>query len=211
MSFWILEVSMICLCWMFYRSNRHLLEVWTAPSITLAEELFEKEDLIAHHENMLLRDSLGAGIFSGLGLGGGIFLVPLYRQLKLTPLQASSTCVFTVFVTSTMNVIQALFIGVLSFTKFLFFFSVTAISSLLISIFVSNWLRKANRTSYVELLLFILLVLANFLLPFSLWFKYEEAGRDLSVIFGFGSLCWFIYSFPTFKSTITKGRLFPTL
>lgn len=180
---------MVCLCWMFYRSNRHLLEVWTAPRVTLGEELFEKEDLISQNENMLLRDSLGAGIFSGLGLGGGIFLVPLYRQLKLSPLQASSTCVFTVFVTSTMNVIQALFIGVLNLKTFFFFFGVTAISSLLISIFVSNWLRKANRTSYVELLLFILLVLANFLLPFSLWFKYEEAGRNLSVIFGFGSLC----------------------
>lgn len=130
-----------------------------------------------------------AGIFSGLGLGGGIFLVPLYRHLKLSPIQATSTCVFSVFITSAINVVQAIFLGALSFKQFFFLFGTTGIGSLLISIFVSSWLRKINRTSMVELLLFILLVMANCILPYSLWLKYENSGRNLSIIFGFGSLC----------------------
>lgn len=55
-----------------------------------------------------------AGIFSGFGLGGGIFLVPLYRSLKLNPLQATATCTFSIFITATINCLQAIFIGVLS-------------------------------------------------------------------------------------------------
>lgn len=115
--------------------------------------------------------------------------MPLYRQLKLTPIQASSTCVFTVFVTAGINVIQALLLGVLSLSQFFFFFSITALSSLMLSLVISSYLRKANRASYVELLLLILLMAANFLLPYSLWLKYVDSGRKLSVIFGFGSLC----------------------
>jgi uncharacterized membrane protein YfcA len=130
-----------------------------------------------------------AGVFSGFGLGGGIFLVPMYRQLKLNPLQATATCTFTIFLTATINCLQAILIGVMSFKQFVFFFSVSSIGSYVLSVVISRVLRKANRLSYVEMLLFVLLVVANINLPISLWLKYVQANRDSSVVFGFGTPC----------------------
>ena len=96
-----------------------------------------------------MKNSLGAGMLSGLGLGGGIFLVPLYRQLNSTPVQASSTGAFTVFITAGLNVIQALFLGIISISQFLFLFSLTFFGGYLISFLISRWLRRINRTSIV--------------------------------------------------------------
>lgn len=130
-----------------------------------------------------------AGVFSGFGLGGGIFLVPFFRHIKLSSLQATATCTFTIFVTASINCIQAIFSGILSINSFFFFFSVSAFGSYFISVFISNILRKANRLSMVELLLIILLIAANINLPISLWLKYVASGYNLSVIVGFGSIC----------------------
>ena len=128
-------------------------------------------------------------MFSGFGLGGGIFLVPLFRQLGLSPLQASSTCTFTIFVTATMNVAQAMFLGVLSPTQFFSYFLISFTGSCFMSVIISRILRRANRLSIVELLLFLLLLVTNIYLPISLWLKYEKSGHNLSIIFGFGELC----------------------
>jgi len=40
---------------------------------------------IKNHETKLILNSSFAGILSGFGLGGGIILVPLYRDLGLNP------------------------------------------------------------------------------------------------------------------------------
>ena len=130
-----------------------------------------------------------AGIFSGFGLGGGLFLVPVYRHLKLNPMQATATCTFTIFVTATINCLQAILIGVMSFKQFFFYFIVGSIGSYSLSVVISRILRRANRLSYVEMLLIILLVAAIINLPFSLWLKYVKANYDLSVVFGFGTPC----------------------
>lgn len=116
--------------------------------------------------------SIFAGIFSGFGLGGGIFLVPMFRHFKLSPMQATSTCTFTIVIVSFINTIQALFLGVLSFKQFLFFFGVTSSGSLILSVLISHYLRKAHRMSYVELLLLLLLVGSIVYLPYGLWLKY---------------------------------------
>ncbi len=137
----------------------------------------------------MIYGSICAGIFSGFGLGGGIFLVPMFRHFKLSPMQATSTCTFTIVVVSFINTIQALFLGVLSMKQFLFFFTITSSGSLIISVAISYYLRKAHRMSFVELLLLILLLGSIIYLPYGLWLKYENSGRDLSVVFGFGSLC----------------------
>ena len=138
---------------------------------------------------MFYRNSLGAGMFSGFGLGGGIFLVPLFRQLGLNPLQASSTCTFTICVTATMNVAQAMFLGILSPTEFICYFLISFSGSLFMSVVISQILRRANRLSYVELLLFLLLLITNLYLPVSLWLKYEKSGHNADIIFGFGEIC----------------------
>jgi uncharacterized membrane protein YfcA len=190
LPFWLIEIGIFFMAWYFYKSNRHFSKVWHAPEITLGEELFEREEEeVEKHEKELIKYSIGAGIFSGLGLGGGIFLVPMYRHLGLTSFQATSTCAFTVFITSGINAIQALFLGVLSFKQFFFFFGINSIGSFFISVLISTWLRRINRTSIVELMLGALLTLSTIYLPYSLWLKKERSGGDWSVILGFGSLC----------------------
>ena len=136
-----------------------------------------------------MRYGFAAGIFSGFGLGGGLFLVPLFRSLRLSSLQATSTCTFTIFVVSSINCLQAIFLGVLSLPSFLFFFSVSAGGSYFLSVCISYLLRKIHRLSYVDFLLFFMLLWAILAMPYSLWVKYVEGGRNLGVVFGFGSLC----------------------
>jgi hypothetical protein len=138
---------------------------------------------------MVMKYGFIAGVFSGFGLGGGLYLVPLFRSLKLSSLQATSTCTFTIFVVSSINCLQAILLGVLSLPSFLFFFSVSASGSYFLSVWISYLLRKIHRLSYVDLLLFFMLSWAILAMPYSLWAKYVEGGRNLKVISGFGSLC----------------------
>lgn len=114
----------------------------------------------------------GAGVFSGFGLGGGVYLVPLFRNMRLNPLQATATTTFTIFVAATINCLQAMLLGVLSLGAFLFYFGVSAGGSYFLSVWISNCLRKAHRLSYVELLLLMLLGAAVIFYPYSLWLKY---------------------------------------
>jgi hypothetical protein len=187
--YWVLELCIFALAVWFYRYNKESLDFWTAPTITLGEELFDRVDFLEENKGELIQKGFGAGIFSGFGLGGGVFLVPLFRHLRLNPLQATATCTFTIFVTATINCVQALLMGVLSPREFLFFFSISASGSYFLSVWISYFLRRAHRLSYVELLLVLLLMAANVSLPFSLWSKYAESGYDLNVILGFGSVC----------------------
>jgi hypothetical protein len=110
-------------------------------------------------------------------------------MLRLSALQATSTCTFTIFVVATINCLQAIFIGVLSLEEFLFFFAVSASGSYFLSVFISYFLRRIHRLSYVDLLLLVMLVAAIVAMPFSLWAKYVEGGRNWRVVFGFGSIC----------------------
>lgn len=110
-------------------------------------------------------------------------------MLRLTPLQATSTCTFTIFVVAIINCLQAILLGILSVERFLFFFAVSASGSYFLSVWISYILRKIHRLSYVELLLLFMLTAAIFAMPFGLWAKYVEGGRNLNVIFGFGNIC----------------------
>lgn len=159
------------------------------PKIELNEPFPEAEDEIDKNSTLLIKNSLGAGMLGGLGLGGGILLVPLYRSLNTTPVQASSTGAFTVFLTSGLNVIQVLSFGALNVSQFLFFFGINCFGSFCISYLLSIWLRKINRTSFVEFLLLFFVTLSSIFLPYSLFAKVQQAGGDWSIILGFGSIC----------------------
>ena len=126
----------------------------------------------------MIKGSVGAGIFSGLGLGGGIFLVPMFRILNLNSFQATSTAACVVFIASGMNVIQALVMGILTIRDFLFLFTITCGGSYVLSKVISAWLRRTNRTSLVELMLFVLISLSSAYMPYSLWDKVQSSGGD---------------------------------
>ena len=78
-----------------------------------------------------------------------MFLVPLYQSLGLGSLQATATCTFSIFITAIINVIQAIYLGVLSFSQFFTYFSMSFAGSMFFSVIVAEKLRKANRLSYV--------------------------------------------------------------
>ena len=59
----------------------------------------------------MIKGSLLGGLYSGFGLGGGLFLVPMYKSMGLNPLQATASTSFNIFITAIMNVIQVIFIG----------------------------------------------------------------------------------------------------
>lgn len=61
----------------------------------------------------MAKNSVMAGIFSGFGLGGGLFLVPMYKSLGCNSLQATASCAFSIFVTACLNCIQGMLLGVI--------------------------------------------------------------------------------------------------
>jgi uncharacterized membrane protein YfcA len=137
----------------------------------------------------LIKKSILAGIFSGFGLGGGLFLVPMYRELGCNPLQATASTTFSIVITAMINCLQGILLGVIKFSDFSYFLIISGGGSYLISILLSNYLRKQNRLSYVEGLLFILLVLAVINIPISLLVRYVNSGYDSSIVLSFGTLC----------------------
>lgn len=54
------------------------------------------------------------GIYSGFGLGGGLFLVPMFRELGLDQLQSTATVAFCISVIAFCNTVQAFFIGAIT-------------------------------------------------------------------------------------------------
>jgi uncharacterized membrane protein YfcA len=90
-----------------------------------------------------------AGIFSGFGLGGGLFLIPMYRSLGCSPLSATASTSFTIFITAFINCVQGIFLGVIKISDFFYFMLVAGGGSYLISVNLSSYLRKKNRLSYV--------------------------------------------------------------
>ena len=55
-----------------------------------------------------------AGIFSGFGLGGGLFLVPMYRGVGCQPLEATASTAFTIVITSAINCVQGILLGIIT-------------------------------------------------------------------------------------------------
>ena len=134
-------------------------------------------------------NSMGAGLLSGFGMGGGIFFIPMFRLLGLSPVQSSSSGAFAVFIGAIINVLQGLFLGILKPAEFMIFFLVSCFGSFCISYIVGKFLRKIHRTSLVELLLFLLLSASSIYLPISLIEKVEDHDWDWSIILTFGSIC----------------------
>ena len=187
--YWAIQVAMFVLALFFYRRNMHIMRVWTAPAITLGEQLFERDDTIEKNEGVIVRNSIGAGIFSGLGMGGGIFMIPMFRMVGLSPVQSSASGGFAIFIAAFLNVLQALFLGILTPIDFCFFFSITCFGSFGISYVVGSYLRKIHRTSLVELLLFLLLSASSIYLPLSLVFRVMSNDWNWSIVLSFGSIC----------------------
>lgn len=137
----------------------------------------------------MVQKSIMAGIFSGFGLGGGIFLVPMYRNLGCKPLEATATCAFGICMTSFINCVQAISIGAIQFSEIGFFVLVMGSIAYILSKLISAELRKRNRFSLVEGTLLLLTILAIVNIPISLYKRYVDNGRNAHIILGFGHLC----------------------
>ncbi len=90
-----------------------------------------------------------AGLFTGLGLGGGLFLVPMYKTLGCNSIQAAATCSFTVFLSSLLNVIQGALLGLIGFEDFSVLFTGAILGSFVCCSFIPKYLQKINRVSLV--------------------------------------------------------------
>ena len=124
-----------------------------------------------------------------MGLGGGLFLIPMYKALGCNPIQAAATCSFTIFSGSLLNVIQGILLGIIKFEDFMVLFSISISGSFFCSTYISRYLQKINRVSIVEGILLFLVVIALINLPLSLYSKYVRSGYDSHIILGFGSFC----------------------
>lgn len=110
--FWFLYLFSFLFMLLFSYRHYQIMKRMHAPG---AEELLaeEHENKIEANIGTLIGNSLGAGVFSGFGLGGGMFLIPMFRQLGCNPLQASASGTFAIFLTSFINCVQGVVIGVI--------------------------------------------------------------------------------------------------
>lgn len=90
-----------------------------------------------------------AGLFSGLGLGGGLFLIPMYKSLGCNPIQAAATCSFTIFLSAFLNVIQGALLGLIGFEDFSVLFTTSILGSYICCSIIPKYLQKINRVSLV--------------------------------------------------------------
>ena len=88
-----------------------------------------------------------AGVLSGFGLGGGVILMPMFRMIGCNPLQATSTCSFSIFVTTFINCMQGIFIGVIQPHEFFIYVPFFGVASFFVSKAIAGYLRKNNRLS----------------------------------------------------------------
>jgi uncharacterized membrane protein YfcA len=58
-----------------------------------------------------LIDSFKAGIMNGFGLGGGMFLIPMYLGMGFTSIQSTGTSSFNVLLSSFQVASQILILG----------------------------------------------------------------------------------------------------
>lgn len=130
-----------------------------------------------------------AGIFSGLGRGGGFFLIPVFKALGCNSIQAAATCSFTVFSSSLLNVIQGVMLGIIGLEDFLVLFTASILGSFICSSFIPKYLQRINRVSLVEGALLLIMSLSLINLPISLFMKYQKSGYDSNLLIGFGKFC----------------------
>ena len=129
--------------------------------------------------------SLISGVFSGFGLGGGLLLNPLYQQLGISQIQATSTSSFSVFIVSGINVAQALFLGVLTFPEFLFYFWLTGLGGFFINFLIKLLLSYFNRVSVIYLALFMLTIVSSLGLLIILGFSLSHSRGNWSFLLSF--------------------------
>ena len=110
--FWCLFISSFFIFALLAYRNLKISRSWFAPTQRLDEELKEiPKNVIEEHLGELVQKSMGAGVISGFGLGGGIFLVSMYRNMGCTPLEATASSAFGIFITSFINWVQAIAFG----------------------------------------------------------------------------------------------------
>jgi len=130
-----------------------------------------------------------AGIFNGLGRGGGFLMIPVYKSLGCNAIQAAATSSFTIFSSSLLNVIQGVMLGIIGIEDFMVLFIASILGSYICTSFVPKYLQRINRVSLIEGVLLILITLALINLPISLFLKYQRSGYDSNLLFGFGKFC----------------------
>ncbi len=104
----------------------------------IRDDILRSEPLTPEKIQSIISNSALGGLYSGFGLGGGLFLVPMYKSLGLDPLQATASTSFNILVTATINTIQAIFIGAIHLDELIYFVVLTALGSFFISKLISR-------------------------------------------------------------------------
>lgn len=188
-AYWFIELLIFVAVYLFGRWHINLVRSWQEKEVMLVDGHNRSEPLNEDAISNIIKGSVLGGLYSGFGLGGGLFLVPMYKNLGLNPLQATASTSFNILITASINTIQAVFIGAIHFDELLYFVGLTALGSFFLSTLISRELQRRNRLSMVELALVILLGVSVVNIPYGMIRRYIQSGYDPSVIFGFGRLC----------------------
>jgi uncharacterized membrane protein YfcA len=106
---------MFATVYLFGKWNVSLIRSWQEKEVMLIDGHNRSEPLDETAIKDIIRGSVLGGLYSGFGLGGGLFLVPMYKSLGLNPLQATASTSFNILITASINTIQAILIGAIHF------------------------------------------------------------------------------------------------
>lgn len=128
-------------------------------------------------------------MLSGFGLGGGVLLVPMYRNIGCSSLSGAGSVSFGIFLTALINTIQGISIGIIQPSELILFTGILSLSTYLLSNKISKFLKKQNRMSYITGFFILFITFGTINIPISVYQKYQQSGYNTDILFGFGTPC----------------------
>jgi uncharacterized membrane protein YfcA len=130
------------------------------------------------------------GIISGmLGVGGGVVMTPLMLELDILPKVASSTSNFLLVFTASAGSLLFIISKQLIWDHAIFYAALCAVASVVGSIYISDYIKRTNKTSILIYTLFYLMIISLIILPIN---GIKHAYYDIKSgfnIFQFKSFC----------------------
>jgi uncharacterized membrane protein YfcA len=155
----------------------------------LSRRLSAEDSEYAPHVSKIMEYSFLSGTYAGFGLGGGLFLIRLCQELRMNPLESSSTVSLCIFLTALLNAMQSLMAGAIALPEFLQFYLAVALGSFVVSHAVSGYVRRHNRYSLLQFMLVSIVLVSMVSIPYSAFMKWRAADYDSRILFGFKAPC----------------------
>lgn len=161
----------------------------TYPALFLIVYLVLPSDFSPLPKPETLKNGIFAGLGAGtLGVGGGVWMLPIMVNSGITIHSATATVSVNVLMTAFVNFIQAVFMGVLSGWEVLFYLGISIFSGYAVGSVIVNLMNKLKRQELVLEIMVVIALVSLVIFPIHMLGDLFGEG-NFKGIFKFQSLC----------------------